>query len=80
MPGLSLEEAVELEQQAHAADLERKRRLLERREKQGLVKVNGGVTREEQEARIWAFMCDDLLADLITIQSDSDVAVAFQEL
>jgi hypothetical protein len=45
------------------------------------VKVNGGaVTREEQEARIWAFMCDDPLADLITTQSDSDVSVAFQEL
>lgn len=60
VPRLSFEEAVELEQQAHAADLERKRRLLERREKQGLVKVNGGAfTREEQEARIYAFMCDD---------------------
>lgn len=59
MPRFSLEEAVELEQQAHAADLERKRRLLERREKQGLVTKNGGaLTREEQEARIWAFMCD----------------------
>jgi len=59
VPRLSLEEAVELEQQAHAADLERKQRLLERREKQGLVTKNGGaLTREEQEARIWAFMCD----------------------
>jgi hypothetical protein len=81
VPGLSLEEAVELEQQAHAADLERKRRLMERREKQGLVTVKGGaLTREEQEARIWAFMCDDPLADLITTKSDSDVSVAFQEL
>jgi len=54
---LSIEEAEELEQQAHAADLERKRRLLERREKQGLVTVKGrALTREEQEARIWAFM------------------------
>lgn len=60
MPGLSLEEATELEQQAHAADLERKQRLLERREKQGLVLAKGRtLTREEQEARIWAFMCDD---------------------
>jgi hypothetical protein len=66
VPGLSLEEAVELEQQAHAADLERKRRLLERRQKQGLVTVKDRtLSREEQEARIWAFMCDDL-ADLIT--------------
>jgi hypothetical protein len=81
VPGLSLEEAVELEQQAHVADLERKRRLKERREKQGLVTVKGGaLTREEQEARIWAFMCDDPLADLITTNSDSDVSVAFQEL
>ena len=67
VPRLSVEEAVELEQQAHAADLERKRRLLERREKQGLVTVNGGAfTRDEQEARIWAFMYDDPLADFIT--------------
>jgi hypothetical protein len=81
VPRLSLEEAVELEQQAHAADLERKRRLLEKREKQGLVTKNGGaLTREEQEARIWAFMCDNPLADLITTYSDSDFSVAFQEL
>ena len=60
VPGLSLEEAIELEQQAHAADLERKQRLLERRQKQGLVTVQGrALTREEQEARIWAFMYDD---------------------
>jgi hypothetical protein len=60
VPGLSFEEAVELEQQAHAADLERKQRLLERRQKQGLVAAKGRMpTREEQEARIWAFMCGD---------------------
>jgi len=80
VPRLSVEEAVELEQQAHTADLERKRRLLERREKQGLVTKNGGaLTREDQEARIWAFMYDDPLADLITTKSDSDVSVTFQE-
>ena len=57
VPGLSLEEAVELEQRAHAADLERKQRLLEKRQKQGLVTANGRtLTREEQDARIWAFM------------------------
>jgi hypothetical protein len=57
VPGLSLEEAVELEQRAHAADLERKQRLLEKRQKQGLMIVNGRtLTREEQDARIWAFM------------------------
>jgi hypothetical protein len=58
VPALSLQEAVELEQQAHAADLERKQRLLERRQKQGLPSLKGrALTREEQEARIWAFMC-----------------------
>jgi hypothetical protein len=53
--GLSFEEAAELEQRAHAADLERKQRLLEKRQKQGLVAVSN-LTREEQEARLWAFM------------------------
>jgi len=80
IPRLSIEEAVELEQQAHAADLERKRRLLERREKQGLVTVKGrALTREEQEARIWAFMCDDLHVNLITTKLIL-MPVAFQEL
>jgi hypothetical protein len=60
VPALSFEEATELEQQAHVADLERKQRLLERRQKQGLVSVKGlMLTREEQEERIWAFMCGD---------------------
>jgi hypothetical protein len=72
VPRLSLEEAVELEQQAHAADRERKQRLLERRQRQGLVAAKDrALTREEQEARIWAFMCDDL-ADLIMSKSGSD--------
>jgi len=45
------------------------------------VTVKGrALTREEQEARIWAFMYDDPFADLITTNSDSDVSVAFQEL
>ncbi|KAH9062167.1 hypothetical protein EDB87DRAFT_1673893 [Lactarius vividus] len=48
--GLSFEEAAELEQRAHAADLERKQRLLERNGK------SRASEREEQEARIWAFM------------------------
>jgi hypothetical protein len=58
VPGLSFEEAVELEQKAHAADLERKQRLLEKRQKQGLVTtvIGRALTREEQEARIWAFL------------------------
>jgi hypothetical protein len=55
--GLSFEQAAELEKRAHAADLERKQRILEKRQKQGLVTVEDRVlTREEQEARIWAFM------------------------
>jgi hypothetical protein len=60
VPALSFKEAIELEQQAHAADLERKQRLLERRKKQGLMSMKGRMpSREEQEARIWAFMCGD---------------------
>ncbi|KAI9447825.1 hypothetical protein H4582DRAFT_27675 [Lactarius indigo] len=55
--GLSFEEAAELEQRAHAADLERKQHLLGKRQKQGPVTVNDHVlTRKEQEACIWTFM------------------------
>ncbi|KAH9998420.1 hypothetical protein BJV77DRAFT_920797, partial [Russula vinacea] len=85
VPGLSLEEAVELEQQAHAADLERKRRLLERRQKQGLVTVKDRtLSREEQEARIWAFMNykpseSDLEDDDDDISEDEDPSTWFYD-
>ncbi|KAI0068939.1 hypothetical protein BV25DRAFT_1817863 [Artomyces pyxidatus] len=54
--GFSFEEAVKLEQQAHALDLERKQRALEKRQRTGMPVDGEIMTREEREARIWAFM------------------------
>lgn len=51
---LTFQEAVEIEQRAHLRDKERQQRALEKRMKTGLpIK---GETRQEREARIWAFM------------------------
>lgn len=49
-----MQEAIEIEQRAHAQDLERRQRLEEKKRRMGAsVK---GETRQEREARIWAFM------------------------
>jgi len=53
---LSFQEAIELEQRAHAQDLERQRRLEEKRKRTGLPLKGEVLTRQEREARIWAFM------------------------
>lgn len=51
-----MQEAMELERQAFLLDKEREQRLLEKKRKQG-IPVNGEIlTRQEREARIWAFM------------------------
>jgi hypothetical protein len=51
-----LQEAVALEQQAHALDKERKERVIERKKRLGLPIPGEVLTRQEREARIWAFM------------------------
>jgi len=53
---LSFQEAMEIEQRAHAQDLERQKRNIEKRQKHGLPIDGTVMTREEKEARIWAFM------------------------
>jgi hypothetical protein len=53
---LSFQEAIELEQRAHAQDLERQRRLEEKRKRTGLSLRGEVLTKQEREARIWAFM------------------------
>jgi len=54
---LSMQEAIELERQAHLQDQERQSRIAEKKKRLGLP-MNGEVlTRKEREARIWAFMC-----------------------
>jgi hypothetical protein len=56
-PGsLSLREAIELEQQAHARDAERRQQALERKQRMGMSSDGEFMTQQEREARIWAFM------------------------
>ena len=53
---LSMQEAIELERQAHIQDQERQNRLLEKKKRLGQP-IHGEVfSRKEREAMIWAFM------------------------
>ena len=54
---LSFQEAIQLEQRAHTQDLERQQRLEEKRKRTGMLLKGEILTKEEREARIWAFMC-----------------------
>ena len=56
MGSLSFQEAIELEQRAHAADLERRRKQEEKRQRTGMPLKGEVLTRQERESRIWAFM------------------------
>ncbi|KAG6837979.1 hypothetical protein H0H93_008373 [Arthromyces matolae] len=57
VPGtLTLQEAISLEQQAHLREKERIERLAEKKRRMGLPTQGEILTREEREARIWAFM------------------------
>ncbi|KAF7352896.1 hypothetical protein MVEN_01256900 [Mycena venus] len=53
---MSMREAIELEQRAHREDKERQERLLEKKKRMGMSIPGEQLTREEREARIWAFM------------------------
>jgi hypothetical protein len=52
-----MQEAIRLEQVAHAADKERQERLLEKRRRMGMSIPGEQLTRQQREARMWAFMC-----------------------
>ncbi|OBZ76780.1 hypothetical protein A0H81_03979 [Grifola frondosa] len=54
--GFTFEEAVRIEQEAHALDAKRKAEIIEKRRRRGLPIKGEVLTREQQEARIWAFM------------------------
>ncbi|TDL29707.1 hypothetical protein BD410DRAFT_780189 [Rickenella mellea] len=51
-----IQEAMDLEREAHMRDQERQQRTMEKRRKQGKVLDGERLTREEAEARMWAFM------------------------
>jgi len=53
---LGLQEAIEIERKAHAADLAKQERERQRRQRKGIPEPDEILTREEKEARIWAFM------------------------
>ena len=54
--GMTFEEAARIEQEAHAQDQLRHQQAEERRRKQGLPPKGEKLSREEMEARLWAFM------------------------
>jgi len=81
--GLTLQEAIQIEQEAHAADRARQQALEEKRRRQGLV-VNGEIlTRQEREARMWAFMSykptDSDLEDDDDDEDDDDPSTWFED-
>ncbi|KAF8745986.1 hypothetical protein AX14_004278 [Amanita brunnescens Koide BX004] len=53
---LSLQEAMDLERQAYLRDEERQQRITEKRRRLGIPAKGEILSREEREARIWAFM------------------------
>ncbi|KIK08358.1 hypothetical protein K443DRAFT_672384 [Laccaria amethystina LaAM-08-1] len=53
---LTMQEAIDLERQAHAQDLERQQRIIEKKKRLGMPIKGEILTRQEREARIWAFM------------------------
>ncbi|THH13274.1 hypothetical protein EW146_g6926 [Bondarzewia mesenterica] len=78
--GFSLQEAIQLEQQAHALDRERKQRILERKRRMGLPIDGEILTRQEREARIWAFMSyKPTESDLEDDDDDDDPANWFED-
>lgn len=52
----TMREAIELERQAHLQEKERQERILEKKKRLGMPIKGEILTKEEQEARIWAFM------------------------
>ncbi|KAJ7095260.1 hypothetical protein B0H15DRAFT_921383 [Mycena belliarum] len=81
---LSMQEAIRLEQAAHAADKERQERLLEKRRRMGMSIPGEQLTRQEREARMWAFMNhkptdSDLEDEDEDEDEDDDVARWFED-
>ncbi|KAH9938546.1 uncharacterized protein B0H18DRAFT_18869 [Fomitopsis serialis] len=79
--GLSFQEAIQIEQEAHMADLKRQEELAEKRRRQGYIDDGEQLTRAEREARMWAFMnhkpTDSDLEDDDYDEDDDDPATWF---
>jgi len=81
--GMSFQEAVQIEQEAHAQDLARQRHAEERKRRLGLPVKGEVLSRQEIEARMWAFMkqkpTDSDLEDDEEDDSDEDPAGWFED-
>lgn len=78
--GFSLQEAVQLEQQAHLLDLERKQRVLEKKQQRAQAMERGGLSERERAARILAFMnYKPTDSDLEDDSEDEDPASWFED-
>ncbi|CCM04834.1 uncharacterized protein FIBRA_07027 [Fibroporia radiculosa] len=81
--GMTLQEAVRIEQEAHAADQRRKQELEEKRRRQGYIANGEILTKEEREARMWAFMnykpTDSDLEDDEDDEDDDDPSTWFED-
>ncbi|KAF9008928.1 hypothetical protein BDQ17DRAFT_1236575 [Cyathus striatus] len=80
---MSLQEAMDIERQAHLQDLERQRRIEEKKKRLGIPIKGEILTREEREARIWAFMnhkpTESDLEDEDDDSDDDDPATWFED-
>ncbi|KAG6840457.1 hypothetical protein C0991_006593 [Blastosporella zonata] len=84
IPGtLTLQEAMNLEQQAHLREKERVDRLAEKKRRLGLMAKGEVLTRKEREARIWAYMnhkpTDSDMEDDDDESDDDDPASWFED-
>jgi len=70
--GLSFEEAVRIEQEAHAQDFIRKQRADERKRRLGLPIKGEQLTNEAMEARMWAYMNHKLTDSDLEDDDDDD--------
>ncbi|EIN10559.1 hypothetical protein PUNSTDRAFT_132647 [Punctularia strigosozonata HHB-11173 SS5] len=52
----TLQEAIEIEREAHQLELQRQRDIIDKKRRQGIPIPGEVLSRKEQEARIWAFM------------------------
>lgn len=81
--GLSFQEAIQIEQEAHAYDFARQQHADERKRRMGLPVKGEKLTREEIEARMWAFMnakpSDSDLEDDDEDDEDEDPATWFSD-
>ncbi|KAG6817213.1 hypothetical protein H0H87_011571 [Tephrocybe sp. NHM501043] len=85
VPGtMTLQEAMNLEQQAHLREKERIERIAEKKRRLGLPAKGEVLTRQEREARIWAFMNhkpteSDMEDESDESDSDDDPASWFED-